>query len=58
VVAEETRTVLAAAGDGPGHVFNLGHGVLPETDPGVLEQVVALVHEEGSGGSGALAARA
>jgi uroporphyrinogen decarboxylase len=29
----------------PGHIFNLGHGVQPNTDPGVLEQVVALVHE-------------
>ena len=27
-----------------GHVFNLGHGVLPETDPGVLTDLVALVH--------------
>jgi uroporphyrinogen decarboxylase len=51
VVADQTRAVLEAAGDGPGHVFNLGHGVLPETDPGILEQVVALVHHEGSGGS-------
>jgi uroporphyrinogen decarboxylase len=41
------RAVLAANDGHPGHVFNLGHGVLPETDPGVLEQVVALVHEEG-----------
>lgn len=45
--AEATRDVLARNGGHPGHVFNLGHGVLPETDPGVLEQVVALVHEEG-----------
>ena len=28
-------------------MFNLGHGVLPETDPTVLEKVVALVHAEG-----------
>ena len=34
-------------GGGHRHVFNLGHGVLPETDPEVLEQVVALVHEKG-----------
>jgi uroporphyrinogen decarboxylase len=31
-------------GGGTGHIFNLGHGVLPETDPGVLERVVELVH--------------
>ena len=32
-----------------GHVFNLGHGVLPETDPGVLEQLVAWLHEQPTG---------
>jgi uroporphyrinogen decarboxylase len=29
----------------PGHIFNLGHGVNPETDPAVLQEVVDLVHE-------------
>ena len=29
-----------------GHVFNLGHGVIPDTDPDVLARVVELVHEE------------
>jgi uroporphyrinogen decarboxylase len=47
VVAEATRDVLARNAGHPGHVFNLGHGVLPETDPAILEQVVALVHAEG-----------
>ena len=47
-VAERARAVLAENGGHPGHVFNLGHGVLPETDPGVLAEVVALVHEEGT----------
>jgi len=46
-VAAEVRAVLAENGGHPGHVFNLGHGVLPEIDPGILEQVVALVHAEG-----------
>jgi uroporphyrinogen decarboxylase len=50
VAAAETRDVLRAAGRRPGHVFNLGHGVLPETDPGILEQVVDLVHAEGCAG--------
>ena len=36
--------VLAANAGRPGHVFNLGHGVLPETDPEVLERLVELVH--------------
>ena len=27
-----------------GHIFNLGHGVLPETDPAVLGRIVELVH--------------
>ena len=46
VVAEATRQVLRQGG-GIGHIFNLGHGVLPEVDPGILEQVVDLVHAEG-----------
>ena len=48
VVADATRTVLATAADGTGtgHVFNLGHGVLPESDPGILAAVVELVHAE------------
>jgi uroporphyrinogen decarboxylase len=45
VVEREVRRVLAEGRAAPGHVFNLGHGVLPETDPEVLTRVVALVHE-------------
>jgi uroporphyrinogen decarboxylase len=45
VVAEATADVLRRNGGRPGHVFNLGHGVLPETDPAILEQVVTLVHD-------------
>ena len=37
--------VLADNAGHPAHIFNLGHGVDPATDPGILEDVVALVHE-------------
>ncbi|MDQ2940726.1 MAG: uroporphyrinogen decarboxylase [Chloroflexota bacterium] len=40
------RDVLRRAGGRPGHIFNLGHGVLPETDPALLRQLVEFVHEE------------
>jgi uroporphyrinogen decarboxylase len=36
--------VLARAGDRPGHIFNLGHGVFPQTDPGMLGQLRDYVH--------------
>ncbi|HVF20419.1 MAG TPA: uroporphyrinogen decarboxylase [Mycobacteriales bacterium] len=45
VVEARTREVLDRAAGCEGHVFNLGHGVLPETDPEVLRRVVELVHE-------------
>jgi uroporphyrinogen decarboxylase len=38
--------VLAEAGGRPGHIFNLGHGVLPQTDTDLLRRLVDLVHEE------------
>ncbi|MDQ1446693.1 MAG: uroporphyrinogen decarboxylase [Acidimicrobiaceae bacterium] len=46
VVAAEAKRVLAeaAAASRPGHIFNLGHGVLPETDPDTLARLVELVH--------------
>jgi uroporphyrinogen decarboxylase len=44
VVEERVRRVLADGAAAPGHVFNLGHGVLPQTDPTVLTRVVELVH--------------
>jgi len=47
VVADGVRDVLARNAGHPGHVFNLGHGVLPSMDPGVLAQIVDLVHAEG-----------
>jgi len=41
--------VLARAGGRPGHIFNLGHGVLPQTDPAVLGRLVELVHDRTAG---------
>ena len=44
-VDREVRRVVQQGRAARGHVFNLGHGVLPKTDPGVLTHVVELVHE-------------
>ena len=44
--AEGARDVLGRAANRSGHVFNLGHGVLPDTDPGLLRRLVELVHAE------------
>ena len=44
-VDREVRRVVEQGRVARGHVFNLGHGVLPDTDPGVLTHVVELVHE-------------
>ena len=46
VVAARTRAILAEAARRPGHVFNLGHGVLPGTDADTLARLTDLVREE------------
>ena len=50
IAREAAREVLRRAGSDTGHIFNLGLGVLPETDPTVLEAVVELVPSEGRAG--------
>jgi uroporphyrinogen decarboxylase len=54
-VLTEAEAVLVDSRSADRYVFNLGHGVLPETDPGVLTDLVGFVHEYGatirSGGS-------
>ncbi len=39
------QDVLRRAANRPGHIFNLGHGVLPASNPDLLQQLVAAVHE-------------
>ena len=44
VIEQRAVEVLEAGRVAEGHVFNLGHGVLPETDPAVLARLADLVH--------------
>ncbi len=44
VVAAKVEQTVVAGRAAEGHVFNLGHGVLPETDPDVLARIVDKVH--------------
>ena len=50
-VRDGARDVLRRAGGRPGHVFNLGHGVLPQTDPDVLARLVEFTHAETASGA-------
>jgi uroporphyrinogen decarboxylase len=44
VIEGEVRRVVAEGSVAAGHIFNLGHGVLPDTDPNVLTRVTEFVH--------------
>jgi uroporphyrinogen decarboxylase len=44
VIEAAVRRVVAEGRAASGHIFNLGHGVLPDTDPDVLTRIVELVH--------------
>lgn len=48
VALRKAREVLDRVGGRPGHIFNCGHGLLPDTDPDVVRAVVDLVHERTS----------
>ncbi|MGI9155237.1 MAG: uroporphyrinogen decarboxylase [Marmoricola sp.] len=45
VMFDEARAILAAGRAAPGHIFNLGHGVIPSTDPDQLARLTEFVHE-------------
>ena len=46
VIREEVIKVLTGYGKGSGHVFNLGHGILPDVNPERARALVQMVHEE------------
>jgi uroporphyrinogen decarboxylase len=46
VIEQGMHDILRRAGNRPGHIFNLGHGVLPPTNPDFLKRLVDAVHEE------------
>ena len=45
VAVRKTRAILERVGGRPGHIFNLGHGILPDTDHEVLRAVVETVRD-------------
>lgn len=45
-VAKQAKDVLNRAGGRPGHIFNLGHGIFPETPVDNLARLVEYVHEQ------------
>jgi uroporphyrinogen decarboxylase len=49
VVQRETDAILRRAGGRPGHIFNVGHGLHPQTPPDTLERLVAFIHETPAG---------
>jgi uroporphyrinogen decarboxylase len=44
LLAQKVRDILRRANRRPGHIFNLGHGILPETSPDTVRAVVEWVH--------------
>lgn len=45
-IREETKRILSSFGNGNGHVFNLGHGILPDIDPENVKALIKYVKEE------------
>ena len=47
-IRKQASTILGKAGDRPGHIFNLGHGILPGTPEENVTALVDIVHELGN----------
>jgi uroporphyrinogen decarboxylase len=45
IIVEKVKTILQKYGNGSGHVFNLGHGILPDINPDNVKAMVDAVHE-------------
>ena len=45
-IPSASAPIVAEGHAAPGHIFNLGHGVLPTTDPGVITAVTERVHQQ------------
>lgn len=48
VIKRYVKDILSKYGEGPGHIFNLGHGILPDTPFEHAKALVEIVHEESS----------
>ena len=46
LIRQEVKKILEGFGPGTGHIFNLGHGILPDTPVGSAVAMVEAVHEE------------
>jgi uroporphyrinogen decarboxylase len=44
-IKQKVKTILQKYGQGSGHVFNLGHGILPDINPEHVKAMVDAVHE-------------
>ena len=44
-IRREVQRTLESYGKGPGHIFNLGHGIMPEADPAQVRALIDHVHE-------------
>ncbi|MEM6962958.1 MAG: uroporphyrinogen decarboxylase [Myxococcota bacterium] len=49
VMKQRAQQILESAGGVPGHIFNLGHGIMPEAEVAAAQELIAYVHEASAG---------